>query len=231
MNAPRKAPAFSIREAIGFGWAVARRNVGFFLLMFVVTSIVDGIPGKIQAATMEHYPLVSLVAGVAAIAVALVTNVGWTKIVLRFADGERPTHADLYAHYRLAFNYGLVNLLYALSVMAGFLLFVIPALLALVRYSLCGFLVVDRGMGPLEAMRKSAELTRGVRWRLFLAGLAVIGIVMLGAMALVIGLLWAIPTATVAIAYIYRRLLAPEAAAVPAPTAPGGPKEWWATKL
>jgi hypothetical protein len=56
MDASRTPPAFSIREAVGFGWGVARRHVGFFLLMFIVMSVVDGVPGWIQVDTAKNYP-------------------------------------------------------------------------------------------------------------------------------------------------------------------------------
>ena len=232
MNPPKNAPRFSIGEAVRFGWGVARRNVGFFLVMVILTTIVDGIPGKIQLATRETAPLISSLAGLLGVAIGLVTSIGWTKILLRFVDGERPTHADLYAHHPLLFKYFLVNVLIMLAIAAGFILLIIPGFMAAVRYSMAPFLVVDRGLGPIEAMRKSAEITRGARWRLFVAGFALLGVMILGFMALVIGFLWAFPTAMVAGAFIYRRLLPPEpgaGAGVPALVGPDRPKEWWAT--
>jgi uncharacterized membrane protein len=206
MIASKNPPRFSIREAVRFGWGVARRNVGFFLVMLILTLIVDGIPGKIQVATQASAPLISILAGLLGGAIALVTSIGWTKILLRFVDGEQPTHADLYAHHPLLFKYFLVNLLTVLAVAAGFIVFIIPGVLAMARYSMSAYLVVDRGLGPVEAMRKSAEITRGVRWQLLVAGFALLGVMLLGFIALVIGLLWAFPTAMVAGAFIYRRL-------------------------
>ncbi len=232
MIAPTNAPRFSIGEAVRFGWGVTRRNFGFFVVMVIVTTIVDGIPGKIQVATQKSAPLISILAGLLGGAIGLVTSIGWTKILLRFVDGEQPTHADLYAHHRLLFKYFLVSLLTMLAIAAGFVLFIIPGFLAMMRYSMSAFLVVDRGLGPIEAMRKSAEITRGARWQLFVAGFALLGVMILGFMALAIGVLWAFPTVMVAGAFIYRRLSPREpgaGAGVPAAVLPGGPKEWWTT--
>ena len=230
-TAPQSAPSVSVGEAVRFGWGVARRNLVFFIVMFIVTTVVDGIPGKIQLATKDTAPLISSLAGLLGLVIGLVTSVGWTKILLRFVDGETPTHADLYAHHPLFFKYFLVSLLTVLAIAAGFILFIIPGFLAAVRYSMSAFLVVDRGLGPIEAMRKSAEITKGNRWALFVAGLALIGVIILGVLALVIGVLWALPTVMVAGAFIYRRLSPREpdaGAGVPVPALPGAPKEWWA---
>jgi len=68
--------------------------------------------------------------------------------------------------------------------------------------------------------------------RLLLASFALLGVMILGFMALAIGVLWAFPTVMVAGAFIYRRLSPREpgtGAGVPAAVLPGGPKEWWAT--
>jgi uncharacterized membrane protein len=230
MSAPVRTPKFSTREALRFGWRAARRFFGFFVTMFIVTSIVDGIPSQIQFATRESAPLISALAGLLAAAISIVVSIGWTKVLLRIADGERPDHSDLYAHHALLFRYLGASLLYVLSIIAGTILLIIPGILAAVRYSMASFLVVDRGMGPLEAMRKSAEITKGERMHLFIAGLALGGFTLLGALALVIGLLWTLPAAMVAGAFIYRRLSPREPdAGAPAPAPAGGPKEWWAS--
>ena len=232
MSATARTPKFSTRDAIRFGWGAARRNFGFFITMLIVTSIVDGIPGQIQWATRERAPLVAALAGLLGVAIGIVTSIGWTKVLLRIVDGERPSHTDLYAHHALLFRYLGAALLYALSIVAGMILFIIPGILAAVRFSMSSFLVVDRGMGPLEAMRKSAEITRGERWHLFIAGLVLAGFALLGAAAMLIGLLWTLPAAMVAGAFIYRRLSPRDPAAGAAVTVPalaGGQKEWWAT--
>jgi uncharacterized membrane protein len=68
------------------------------------------------------------------------------------------------------------------------------------------YFVVDQELGPIEALKRSAEITQGVKGDLFLLGLALGGINLLGAVALLIGLFATIPTAMLATAFVYRRL-------------------------
>lgn len=68
------------------------------------------------------------------------------------------------------------------------------------------FLVVDRGLGPLDALKTSMELTKGNRWPLFGFALLTALIVALGVLALGVGLLVAIPIVGLATAYAYRLL-------------------------
>ena len=61
-------------------------------------------------------------------------------------------------------------------------------------------------MGPVEALKKSAELTAGAKKDLFLLGLLMILIQLGGILALVVGVLVAAPVNMLAYLYAYRRL-------------------------
>ncbi|MDR7418126.1 MAG: DUF975 family protein [Armatimonadota bacterium] len=199
-------PRFSVGEAVRFGWDVAKRHIGFFVLVIIISLVVAGVVDGVQAATKKTAPFLSFLFGLASIVVGQVLGIGYTRISIKFADGLTPELADLWSGYPLFFKYLLTGLLYAIIVAVGLVLLVVPGVILAVRYSLSTYLVVDRGLGPMDALRASAELTQGARWRLFLLGLVLLGIIVLGALALVIGLLWAAPTALVAAAFAYRRL-------------------------
>lgn len=54
----------------------------------------------------------------------------------------------------------------------GMVLLIIPGLIASVVWAVATPAMVAEGLGPIEALRRSADLTRGLRWRIF--GLAVV---------------------------------------------------------
>jgi uncharacterized membrane protein len=200
-------PKFTIGEAISFGWDAAKRNVGFFMIVFIIWLVASGIPSGVQSATKETAPFLSFVFGLAALVVGQVLWIGLTRISLKFADGEKPEIADLWTHYPLFWKFLLTGLLYALVVAAGLLLLIVPGVIWAVRFSQYTFLVVDRGLSPVEALRTSAEITQGSRWALFLLFLVFSVVVFLGALAFGIGLLWAVPTVIVASGFVFRRLM------------------------
>ena len=68
------------------------------------------------------------------------------------------------------------------------------------------YLVIDRGLGPIEAMKESWRVTKGHKWQLFFLFLALIGLNILGAIALIIGLLVTVPISMLAAAHAYRTL-------------------------
>jgi uncharacterized membrane protein len=73
------------------------------------------------------------------------------------------------------------------------------------RYSMARFAVVD-GEGITDSLRKSAQETKGVKWHLLGFFLALIGLNILGAVALLVGLLVTLPVSAIAYAHVYLKL-------------------------
>jgi hypothetical protein len=64
----------------------------------------------------------------------------------------------------------------AIAVMLGFILLIVPGIILAIMYSLISPVVVLERQGPIESMKRSAALTKGVRWRIF--GLALVVMVL-----------------------------------------------------
>ncbi|MEC8338738.1 MAG: DUF975 family protein [Planctomycetota bacterium] len=75
----------------------------------------------------------------------------------------------------------------------GLLIIFVPLVMLGVIFSQAVLLVVDRGMGSLEAMRQSVRITRGNRLTLFVLGLILAFVAFLGALAFGIGLFFVLP--------------------------------------
>jgi len=68
--------------------------------------------------------------------------------------------------------------------------------------------IVDRNMGPVQALKASAHATTSAKWHLFLFGILLGLINLAGALCFFIGLFATIPTSLVAYAHTYRQLSA-----------------------
>lgn len=76
-----------------------------------------------------------------------------------------------------------------------------------VKLQFYSYLIVDKNYGPLASLKKSSQITKGVVGKLILLSLAIIGINILGFLALVVGLFLTVPTGMAAVVYVYRKLL------------------------
>jgi uncharacterized membrane protein len=131
---------------------------------------------------------------------------GIMRMILRFVDGDRGELVDLFATFPLLINYILATIVVGIIVMVGMLFFVIPGIILGIRLQMYTWAIVDKQVGPIEALQQSWEMTRGSAWNLFLLGLLLGLINMLGMLALGVGMLVTGPLSMVAIGHAYRKL-------------------------
>jgi uncharacterized membrane protein len=90
------------------------------------------------------------------------------------------------------------------------ILLVIPGIIWSIRFHFFSYLIVDKGVSPIEALKKSSKITKGTKWDLFLFGILLVFINILGALALLVSLFVTMPATMVANAFVYRKLLSQE---------------------
>ena len=101
-------------------------------------------------------------------------------------------------------------LLMVLFIVLWSLLLVIPGIIAAFAYAMTMYIIADdESIGALEALRKSKEMMRGYKWKLFLLSLRFVGWALLCILTLGIGLLWLWPYIGTAVAKFYDDLAAP----------------------
>jgi len=143
------------------------------------------------------------------IILGMLVALGLLRIALRLVDNKEPAIGDLFsATWPQAFAYIVAVILDWVIVAIGLAVLVIPGIYFAIRLSMIPFLIIEKGAGPIEALRGSWEITRGSGWNLFLFAVLLTIINALGAIVFVVGLLWTLPTSLVAFAFAYRKLQA-----------------------
>ncbi len=138
--------------------------------------------------------------------VNMLMAIGYIKICLAMSRDQKPQLSDLFTHVDLLISYILGSICYFATVIGGGLLLVIPGIIFGIMFQMYSYLIVDKGLGPIAAMQRSREITRGSRMNLFLLGLLIGLINLAGALCFLIGLLWSIPTTSIALATVYDHL-------------------------
>lgn len=198
---------FSKSEAFSFGWSQMKSNFIFFLGILLTAFVVQMVPGWLSESLKQNLPFLSFVVSVIGWMIQILITMGMIKIALRLHDGERAEFADLYRTFPLFLNYLAGSILYAAICIIGVILLVIPGIIWGIKYQYFGYLVVDQGLGPIEALKRSGQITQGEKWNLFLLSLLSMGVMLLGVLALVVGLFAAIPVLMMTNVFVYRKLL------------------------
>jgi len=196
---------FSKKEAINFGFEKAKSNWQFFIPVVLIAVLVNFSP-RLDF----KLPATGAIALAIALAIGfwilrLVVEIGLITISLKFVDNKKAELADILT-YKPLVNYALGSVLYGLIVVAGLILLIVPGIIWAIKLQYYSYLIIDKNLGPIAALKKSWKITKGVKWHLFLFALLLGLINILGVLMLGVGLFITIPTTMIASAYVYRKL-------------------------
>lgn len=192
-----------IRSCIGEGWRAFRRYPGALIGAFLVATVIQvliALPGA--GSTEERQMLVTIVA----LALAGPLEAGQAWVVLKGVRGRGPRVKDLFQGFRRFGDALLAYVLTSLIILVGLLLAVVPGVLFWLKYSVVFYALMDQRLSGRDAMRESARLTKGHRGKIFLLGLTLLGLNILGAAAFLVGLLVTVPVSYASMAALYGRL-------------------------
>ena len=228
--------SFNFSGVLEFGWRVMKANFWFFVGLGIVLLLIS-LSGQILGQVMENYPekfppFLSLALLLMTFVIEIILGIGLIKIVLGFCDSLKPRFSTLFNGWDCFWRYLGAGLLYCLIVGGAFIACILPftllsvlmrtpwfALVAFIaasipiailsiKFSLCFYFVIDRGLGPINALRASSWATKGAKWSLFVFGILCGLINFLGFLCLFVGLFATFPTIMVAMALVYRDLSA-----------------------
>jgi hypothetical protein len=198
---------FSKADALRFGWGTLKAHLVFLSGVMLLILALNALPELGRWQTLEAAPLLALIWTLCGYLVQMATQMGLVRISLRLVDGRQPRYGELFGDLPTFGRYVAGNFLFLLIILGGLLLLVIPGIIWSVKYQFVPFLIVDRNLGLKEAFKESAGITSGVKWEVFLFFLMILGINLLGLMALAIGLFVTLPATMVAYSFVYRKLL------------------------
>lgn len=193
---------FSIGEAISFGWDTFKKHYLLFIGLAAIDIVINSIPNMVSRETSPEKNLIGLIVWLISAAI----QIGIITISLKMVDSKKTGMEDLFANIQYYFRYLVGTILYGFIVLIGFILLIVPGIIWAIKYQFYGYLIVDKNLGIMDAFHKSGEMTKGIRWDLFKFCLTLIGVIILGAICLGVGLFAAIPVVWIATAYVYRKI-------------------------
>lgn len=213
---------FSDGDLIKMGWKKTKEKIGFLIGITLVGGLSVYVPSAILMAIgrgVGASGLFAFLAFLLFIFMSALIGVGMVRIYLGIVDGKEVKFGDLFKGSDLVLPYLGVTILYTLIVVGGFFLLVFPGVIWGIKYLYAPFLVVDKGMSPVEALKASAELTNGAKWDILAFEGALSYVIMIGYAALLVGVVVAIPVTILALFGMYRHH-SPAGVAAPKAEAP-----------
>lgn len=199
----------SVRECLRAGWTGFKTRPWFFAgsyLVLFIASIAADLPRSILQHVASGNWTIGFVAFLISTGLSILVSMGKTAFYLKAQDTpESVEFSDLW-HPHPYWKYAITSVLAGAAIIAGFVLLIVPGIIIGIMLGFSLYIVIEKQSEPLDALRQSAALTKGNRWNLFLLGLALVGINILGLLALLVGLFVSLPVSTLAVVHAYRTL-------------------------
>lgn len=150
--------------------------------------------------------VINIVGQVAITALSLPAGMGLFMMGLRRAVGA-PVYAGLVTrYYPKTLSLFLTTLLMYVMILVGFICLILPGIYLAVAYSFALPLVVEKNLGPWEALETSRKAMHA-HWFTYFGLMLLMGLIILvSAIPLGIGMIWTLPMAGIAWGIIYRNL-------------------------
>lgn len=124
----------------------------------------------------------------AALALGIITQGALVRATIAHADGRVAGFSEsASAGLAVALPLFVMALLSGIGIGLGFVLLVVPGLMLYVIWAVAGPALVEERLGPIRALGRSRDLTRGARWKVF--GVAIVVSVATWIGAALVGLL------------------------------------------
>lgn len=175
-----------------------------------VSSFGGGQSSLIGGFLIEHAKIIAIATlflGVFYLLLGSIIELGHARFHLNLIDRREAEVKDLFEYFFIWKKAILATFLQILYIIFWMFLFIIPGIIALFDYSMTSCILAEHPeLSANEAIKRSKEIMKGNRWRLFCLELSFIGWAILCAFTLGIGQLWLIPYKKTTIAAFYREI-------------------------
>ncbi|NQT32349.1 MAG: hypothetical protein HQ594_01595 [Candidatus Omnitrophica bacterium] len=196
------------RESLDFGWETTKKYLGFFIVISIIVLLAQIVPRSLQNVAAEDVLILAFLIGFAGWVIQKIIDMGFIKICLKCCDNEKGEFSDLIpTSSQRVINFILGSIIYGVIVTVGTILLIVPGIIWSLKFQFFGYFIIDEGLGPIDALKKSGMITKGVKGNLFVFALVIVLINIVGMLLLLVGLFVTIPLTTLAFSYMYRSLL------------------------
>lgn len=197
----------SVSECVRFGWDTFKKSpwlfVGALAILLAISFASSFISGAVNA---SHNGLVGFAMFLISIALGTYIEMAMISFLLKAHESTEGITFKSVLTSLPFWKYLGAKILVSAIVAVGFVLLIVPGVILMLMFLMTQYIVIDRSLGPIEALKESNRITKGHKAQLLLLVLAVAGLNILGALALLVGLFVSVPVSMLAIVHAYRTL-------------------------
>ncbi len=197
----------TVGSCYGNGWSSLWKYFLELFLIFIVM-LAFALPNIFFSLGEMHargagYAFLVLLGWVYSILLLNPLQYGVNFAFLKAARKEAPAVKDIFEVFQNYWSAVLANLLVAIIVLVGLVLLIVPGIIFACKLAFVPYLIVERKMEVIQAVKTSWNMTTGHAVTIFLMGLLAIPLAIAGLLVLCVGIIPVIMWVGVAFASMY----------------------------
>lgn len=173
------------------GWSIMSKTFVELLVVTLVYFVIQ-IPVNMIQVRPDHFELFLIPIALFGLAygVFIAGPIGYSTswVFLKAVRREKIEIKDMFSVFeRNYWNAVLAGFIVGIIVFFGIIMLIVPGIIFGVRLAFVQYLIIDRKMEAMEAIKTSWEMTRGHGWQIFWMGLLAIPIFLAGLILLFVG--------------------------------------------
>jgi len=185
-------------------WLLTGLIIGFTIILSLL--LLFSVPGKGETISISGIIILLF-----CVLLSGLFSLGFLKNILQALDEEEPQFSAYGQASGKLFSFLLGYLLFSIAVTIGFALFILPGVYLFLRLQFFFASMVDEETGLIVSFQRSWQITKNHTLQLFVVMLLQALAILIGLIALGIGIFVAVPMITLLYGYAYRKLIAPTA--------------------
>ena len=206
---------------ISRGWRLTCQNFKLFFicitLPLIISSIINYILSAIavsidgqttmvlgnQIIVQNKLGFATVVTGLISNLISIIISMGIIRVALNYQDGKDISFSTAFSQTDKMIKGFLASIIFGIMFGIGLVLLIVPGIYIATKYGFFLHAIVDKNCGIMESFKYSDELTKDNKMNIFILFILSILVIIAGALALIVGLLWAYPTMFLAITIAY----------------------------
>lgn len=198
---------FRVGEVLSYGWERFREQ-GWILAGSAATIIILSLLFSLLSEQIDDTRAVLIITvSLVSWLIQMYVSLGLYSMTLKVSRRGKAFYSDLFSQNKLLLKYIGASIVSSIIVVIGFFLLIVPGIILSIMFIFYPYVLVDQKSGVFDSLKKSAEITKGNRWKLLWLMIVLSFFNVLGFLMLFIGLAISIPFSLITLAYVYDRLL------------------------
>jgi uncharacterized membrane protein len=196
----------TVSGTFSHGWETMKKFFPELLLILLILGLFSLPMGLVNSFVDERsfgYIFFSIFNAAYGLIIMAPLSYGASLLCLKAVRGESFNVNEIFFAYRRTLQIALANILVGVVVGLGFVLLIVPGIIFACKLSMVPYLMMDRNMEAVEAVRTSWNITKGYSWTIFGMGFLSFFIILAGVILLIVGVFPAIIWISVAFAAMY----------------------------